>query len=274
MWSEFKKSVSSIFEERITSPFYGSFIFSWIIWNWKIIYLTIFVSQDNIQPSNKIDFILQNYANWWHLIVLPFVSAVVLVTLVPWFSNRLFKINLYYEKERTTWREDSDSSRRLTVEQSAQIRNDLLEQELKHQKQIDIKNNEIIIANNQIEKLSTEKLNAQESLFELDKQNKAFKILYARYGKNESFSEITQIVTDLIATKNKFLVKNEELGGDPSHGVKKELFIVYNTPTSVQSITVKEYYEIERTNDKLIAIETDESKRAYGANSITNPRPS
>jgi hypothetical protein len=170
---------------------------------------------------------------------------------------------LFYEKQRTKWREESESLRRLTVESSAQIRNEILEQEIKHQKQIELKNNEISVANKQIEQLSNDKLKAQENLLELDKLSKGFKILFARYGKNDTYSEVTQIVSDLIASKSKFLVKNDELGGDPLYGVHKELFIVYNTTAGVKSLTGKEYFEIERQNDQLVASETDESKSAY-----------
>ena len=139
MPSELRKSISSIFEERITSPFYGSFIFSWLVWNWQIIYLTFFVSQDAVKPLTKIDYILSHYSSVLTLLVFPFGSALFLIVAVPWLANRLYKVHLYYEKERTTWKEQFDSKRRLTIERSAQILNDMLEQETKHQKQIELK---------------------------------------------------------------------------------------------------------------------------------------
>ena len=36
--TDVKKSLNSIINERISSPFYGTLILSWLIWNWK--YLT------------------------------------------------------------------------------------------------------------------------------------------------------------------------------------------------------------------------------------------
>lgn len=269
MWSELRKSLSSIFEERITSPFFGSFIFSWLIWNWKIIYLTIFVSQDNITPSNKIDYILNNYSNWWHLLVFPFLSAIFLVTVVPWFSNRLFKIYLFYEKQRTTWREESDSKRRLTIENSAQILNDALEQELKHQKQIELKNSDIKIANEQIDRLAADKLKVQEQLIEIDKKSKEFRILYAGYGKDEKYSDVTKTVIELLATKGKFQVKNEDLGGDPIFGIHKELLILYGKDSFTQALSAKEYQDVMLQNELLTVSDTNESKNVYAIESLS-----
>jgi hypothetical protein len=65
MQSEIKKSINSILFERLTSPLYGTLIISWLIWNWKIIYLTLFVdSEENyeeieIKTKEKIE--LENF---------------------------------------------------------------------------------------------------------------------------------------------------------------------------------------------------------------------
>ena len=263
MFSDLRKSASSIFEERITSPFFGSFIFSWLVWNWRIPYLTFFVSQDSIKPFTKIEYIVAHYNNWLHLVILPFVSAVLLVATVPYLSNRLFKIHLYYERERTKWREEENSKRRLSIEQSAQIQNDMFEQDVRHQKQLESKDNDIRVSKEQIATLSEEKLNLQERLNIIDEENKKFKIFYARYGKNETFVDVTDIVSSLVASNKKFLVKNDQLGGDPLPGVHKELFVLYNSRNVLQVLSAKEHYEIQTRDELLVANETDESKVAY-----------
>lgn len=58
---DIRKSIDSIINERLSSPFYGTLILSWLIWDWRIIYLTFFVSESKIE-SNKIDFILINFS--------------------------------------------------------------------------------------------------------------------------------------------------------------------------------------------------------------------
>ena len=59
MIANLKKSLSAILYERTSSPFYGTLIVSWLVWNWKIIYLTFFISEDKIE-LDKISYISEN----------------------------------------------------------------------------------------------------------------------------------------------------------------------------------------------------------------------
>lgn len=250
-FQDIKKSINSVFEERLTSPLYGSFIISWLIWNWKIVYLTIFVSQDSIAPINKIDYILSNYKNWWNILLYPTISAILLVVAVPWLANWAFKIYLHYEKERISMREQLDAGKRLTFAQSAAIRNSMNQAEIEQERQIEKREIELKIFKEQINQLNQEKSD--------------FRILFARYGKNETYNDVTTIIDNLIKTKPSFLVKNSELGSDPLPYFHKELFIVYNLNNSVHSISVKEYYEIEKDQKtgRLISKVTTEAESAY-----------
>lgn len=251
MFDEIKKSASSIFEERLSSPFFGSFIFSWLLWNWQIVYLTLFVSQEYIKPLTKIDYILKNNSNFLYLLVGPFLSAIVLITLVPFLTNRLFKVYLYFEKERIKSKEDLNLARRITIEEAAQIRNEMLEKDTKNQQQITAKVSEVTLLKEQVELLNQEKIK--------------FKVLFARYGKKDSYIDVTQRINVLLLGQRKFLVKNDDLGGDPLLNVHKELLIVYSWQNEIHVITVKENYEvdIDPTTGLLVTKETEESKIAY-----------
>ena len=174
MFSEAGKSFKKIFEERITSPLYGSFILSWAIWNWKIIYLTVFVSQEYIKPLTKIDYIIIHYINWCNLIWYPFISAIVLIGLIPLLANQAYRVNLYYEKQRRNWKEKFDAGRRLSIEQSAQLRSEMFEMNYNHLKQIDAKESENKISRQQVELLLAEKTKLQEQLNTFNEENNLF----------------------------------------------------------------------------------------------------
>ncbi|HMI77690.1 MAG TPA: hypothetical protein VK484_02805, partial [Ferruginibacter sp.] len=246
--SDLGNSFNKIFEERISSPLYGTFIISWLIWNWKIIYLTIFINKDDIQPSNKIQYILDNYINWWVLLWFPLISTVVLITVIPLVANKLYKVHLYYERERTRDKEKSDAGNRLTIRQSADIRNEMMMLVENNQKQIDTKTNELKIARQQIDTWRIERME--------------YKVLVALYGKNGVYSDVTRIVQDYVTSERSFLVENEVLGGDPLWAVHKELFIIYQFENSIKSIFAREHYQINTTSN--YGMEANDTKKSIG----------
>lgn len=77
---EFSDSLKAALFERTTSPFYGSFFISWSIWNWKILYLTFFISESKIKVS-KIDYIVANYLDWCDNFWIPLVSAISIILI-------------------------------------------------------------------------------------------------------------------------------------------------------------------------------------------------
>jgi hypothetical protein len=57
MLDDLRKSVNSTLYERASSPLYGTFILSWLICNWRIIYLTIFVRAEDLKGLTKLGYI-------------------------------------------------------------------------------------------------------------------------------------------------------------------------------------------------------------------------
>lgn len=99
MLEETKKSINTILNERVSSPFYGTLIISWLLWNWKIIYLTIFISEKTLK-KNKIDYIVSNYNDCYHLILYPLLSTIIILTILPFITNGAYWIDLNFEKWR------------------------------------------------------------------------------------------------------------------------------------------------------------------------------
>ena len=93
---ELKTGIIEGFKDRLSNPFYGYLLIAWSVINWKIIYTTLFVSNESIiQKSNllKTDYIglFVRDAGWLYLAVLPAVSAVFLIWLAPYFTNLAHK---------------------------------------------------------------------------------------------------------------------------------------------------------------------------------------
>lgn len=128
MFDELKKSISAILYERTTSPLFGSFVVSWSVWNWKILYLTVFISEDRL-PTHKIDYILQNYWNWVHLFWLPLFSTLILLTIVPFFSNGAYWLSILFDDWKVRKKRIVENSQQLTLAQSIKIKSEALESE-------------------------------------------------------------------------------------------------------------------------------------------------
>lgn len=142
MFDETKKSVESILSQRLTSPFYGTLIISWLIWNWKIIYLTIFISDDKI-TGNKIDYIIANCNDTWHLVYYPLFSTAAILLLLPFVTNGAYWLDLIFNKWRVNKKNFVEGKQLLSIEQSLDIREQIVKMENRFETLVSDKNAEI-----------------------------------------------------------------------------------------------------------------------------------
>lgn len=152
MITEFRKSINSILYERVASPFYGTLIVTWSAWNWKIIYLTLFVDAEQISTT-KIDFIVANYNDLNNLTLYPILSTACLLTLMPFVSNGAYWLDLKFKTWRLNQKNKIEGKQLLTIEQSIKLRTEIRQQEESFDKLLQKKNDEIEFLNKEIEEL-------------------------------------------------------------------------------------------------------------------------
>lgn len=150
MTREITKSINSILYERTTSPFYGTLFLSWLIFNWKIVYLTFFISEQKIAGS-KIDYITSNFNDTSTLVWYPLISTVLLLTVFPFISNGAYWLSMMFNNWRIQQKNIIEKKQLLTVEQSIELREQILQQEERFSKLILDKNLEIEKLNTLIE---------------------------------------------------------------------------------------------------------------------------
>ncbi len=155
MINNLKKSFSAIIHDRTSSPFYGTLIVTWLIWNWKIVYLTLFISEDKIEVD-KITYITQKFSQIDNLIIYPIISTTIILTLIPFVSNGAYWLNLKFDKWKLDKKNEVEKKQLLTLEQSIEIREQLLSQESRFEKLLESKNNEIIQLKSIIEESNSE----------------------------------------------------------------------------------------------------------------------
>lgn len=94
--NELAKSIKAVLYDRIKSPLSGTLFLSWLVWNWKIIFLILFVSENKITET-KTDYIIKHYNNHLHLIWGPIISTFILITLFPIFSFGTYWLSLHFK---------------------------------------------------------------------------------------------------------------------------------------------------------------------------------
>lgn len=152
MLTELRKSIGYIIYERTTSPFWGAFVFSWLICNWKIWFVIFVVNEDKLSV-NKIDYVSNNLVNWKPLILYPFISTLILVTIFPLLSNLAYWITIIYAKWRLDKKNEVEKKQLLSIEQSIEIRVSNRQIEENYNKLVSDKETEIKTLKIEIEEL-------------------------------------------------------------------------------------------------------------------------
>ncbi|ADV50459.1 hypothetical protein Celal_3185 [Cellulophaga algicola DSM 14237] len=200
---EIKKSISAILHERTTSPLFGTLIFSWVIWNWKIVYLTFFVSESKISLT-KVEYIVVNYCDFNSLITYPILSSLALLTIVPFFSNGAYWLSINFSNWRLKQKNLVEKKQLLTVEQSIELREQILKQEEKFSNLVQDKNLEI-------ERLK-ELMEQSESTINSDNENNDKEELIklsVRFKSNKSELESVKYIISCIQSNYRMKDSNE-----------------------------------------------------------------
>lgn len=108
---EARESLKENLKNRIASPFYGAFIISWLAWNWEVWYVTFFVDSDLLLKTEdilKVDYIsaIYKWSSFWdatyslsHIFILPFLSALAIVYLMPEITCKFYDKSLETENK-------------------------------------------------------------------------------------------------------------------------------------------------------------------------------
>jgi hypothetical protein len=142
MLDDFKTSINRVLQDRITSPFFGAFVFSWLVWNWKPLYMTFFVSESRI-IGNKLDYIENEFASWNYQLVYPILSTLFLILVYPWFNTLTMWVMIKYRKVYTHIKQREENQILLSLEESVALRQQLQKREERIREMVSNKEGEI-----------------------------------------------------------------------------------------------------------------------------------
>lgn len=92
-------------KERAANPLISSFVFSWLIWNWRIPLVLFFYKLGDLKLdhfNSYIDFITYQLNNKWVAFVYPIISALIYTFIYPFINNWITIINSWFTAWKTT----------------------------------------------------------------------------------------------------------------------------------------------------------------------------
>lgn len=244
MLTELRKSTNAILFERVSSPLFGTLIISWLIWNWKIVYLTIFISESKLE-INKIDYIIENYQNIHTLITFPLISTFLLITVIPLISNGAFWMNLIYKKWKTDKKNEVEKTQLLTIEQSVELRKEIRDKEIQFEKILEKKTLDNKLLQAQIEELKLKLTDGKSS----EDSNKKQKIRKNNSSSSYGSSEYTQLKknTRILESFEKIITsirKDFQFPKDTSDELKEYYLINDIVKEEYDEFENEKYYEL------------------------------
>ena len=265
--NNFLRAFSNTFVERVKSPFFGPFIVSWSLFNWKVIYVTIFISNDTLFPLNKLDFIIDEL-NIYSGLYFPFLFSFFYIFIMPIVDRGLLKyteeqknknldLKLQIAKKHTV---DGEKYFTLKDEFNKQKRIMLDFENEKNQTEIELQNKIVEISDLNIKIQQNEKM-----LTQLQKLRARDDLRPIFYGRWQSYVDGIQ-TDDLVVNESKYFVVGKDtkqvhkfdLGGVDYDDDNKRLIFIKFEPKNQQPL----YY-----NDlKIIDKDTLEGKENFKTN--------
>lgn len=130
MLDEFQKSIKAVLYSRLTSPLTGTLFFSWLVWNWQLVYYII--SGDNTRNIvERIEYIENNFSSLIYTILFPVLSAIFLIFIYPYTTVFVYKTALKFKQQKRDAKNKIEQKQLLTFKESIEIKDEIEKQEEK-----------------------------------------------------------------------------------------------------------------------------------------------
>ena len=129
-------SIKATLYDRVSSPLYGTFVFVWLLSNWKVVYITFFADKVFLESSTRLDWIVEYFAKGtdvfgWAVVysfftyafLFPLIYTAVIILWLPKLLIELDEITLNYKKDRRELKQKIEGERLLSVKESSEIIN-------------------------------------------------------------------------------------------------------------------------------------------------------
>lgn len=138
------KSIKAALYDRTVSPLFGTFVLTWLIWNYKFIIVIL----SDMSPKEKfqtIECVLYSglLESTVHLAIGPILSTILFIFVYPYPAKWVFDFWARRKQEMMVSRQEIENKTLLTEEQSRRIRSMVIELQSEHDRYIEGKESEI-----------------------------------------------------------------------------------------------------------------------------------
>lgn len=153
---DFAKSIKAYLYDKTSSPLFGAFLLSWLIWNFRL----VLISFSSISVFEKIDYIEMyfsgNYLTGYliHSIIAPGLLTLFYIYVYPVISIPIYKYALNIQAKMRQHKEEFENSKRLTVQQSRAIMLELSLMKKKYDEDLSQAQTEIGVLRDELSKVT------------------------------------------------------------------------------------------------------------------------
>ena len=181
MIKDLSQSIKATLYERISSPFFGIFVLSWLVFNWRVPYVLI-LGDGNIYT--RLNFVQYHYIANHHLLFwYPLALSIIVLLSYPILALAPFSYWLFFTSLRTKIKQKIEGKALLTIEQSNKLREELSRYSrekheiiLDMEKEIDNLSFQNKNLSKDLEKLTSEKQKLSIELDAINKKNEQLEV--------------------------------------------------------------------------------------------------
>ena len=259
MLSDIQNSIKASMYERATSPLFGTFLLSWCIWNYKI----IFVLTSSLAVTEKFKYIEDNIYNSLSAslgigIFFPLITALLFIFLYPYPSKYIYEYWHKKQKELKEIKQAIDDETPLTIEESRQIRRELLRLESEYYSELSSKDSEIERLKNDLLTLSDQISSPTKKPAKTNQPKQPDK------KQRQTLSDGQISIIKMITERGGSVLQNEIIAASDFDKVKTEYYIEDLVNQGYVYSNYRSHYEDYElsltTNGKKMAVEKEFAK--------------
>lgn len=163
------KSIKAALYDRLGNPFFGSFIFSWLVINWQIPYI-LFIDDDSLSLLERVKTIENNHISPLTLFITPFLFSLFYVFAYPYFTSLVLKSTTKFRNRHSEIVDQESAKRVLSIEESLKINQEMLKVKKENEDLFEQKNNLIEDLNMENKKIVQEIDTFKREIEKLNKQ--------------------------------------------------------------------------------------------------------